>query len=243
MSSWEKSKKQFKASSIRHSLNAALEGIVHTLKQERNMRIHFLAGFLVLILGVYLGFTAVEFMFLLFAVSFVLVAELFNTAIETVFDFIYEEFHPKIKIVKDVSAGAVFVASVNALLTGYLLFVRRCTWSSVNFASTLSKSPWHVTLVALMGVLGAVLLIKILRREKNLLRGGMPSGHAAISFAVWVIVSLLVANPLVCFLVFILAFLVARSRVTVGFHSVWEVLAGALIGSLLALLVFQLFMR
>ncbi len=225
---------------IRDSVTAALEGIVHTLKQERNMRIHFLLAFLVLILGVYLGFNAMEFMFLLFAVSFVLVAELFNTAIEIVFDFIYEEFHPKIKIVKDVSAGAVFVASVNAALTGYLLFVRKCNWAPYSIAARLKESPWHITVISLLLVAGVVLFVKILRREENLLRGGMPSGHSALAFAVWVTVSLLVANPLVCFLVFILAFLVARSRVISGTHTVWEAVAGALIGSLLSLLVCQL---
>jgi diacylglycerol kinase (ATP) len=63
-------------------VNAALEGVVHTLKTERNMRLHFLAGFLVLIAGLYLNFDAVEMMFLCLAVTFVLVAEMFNTAVE-----------------------------------------------------------------------------------------------------------------------------------------------------------------
>ncbi|MBD3380427.1 MAG: phosphatase PAP2 family protein [Candidatus Omnitrophica bacterium] len=225
---------------FRESVNAALEGIVHTLKQERNMRIHFLAGFLVLVLGVYLGLSAVEFMFLLFAVSFVLVAELFNTAIEIVFDFIYEEFHPKIKIVKDVSAGAVFVASINAALTGYLLFVKRVRWSSWQIGARLKQAPWHITFISLLTVVGIVLLIKILRKEKDLLRGGMPSGHSAVAFAAWVIVSLIVSNALVSLLVFLLALLVARSRVVSGPHTVWEAAAGALIGALVSLLVYQL---
>ncbi len=222
------------------SVNAALEGVVHTLKSERNMRLHFLAGFLVLIAGVYVDLSAVEFMLLCFAVTFVLVSEMFNTAIEYSVDLINAEYHPLAKVVKDIAAGAVFVSVVNAAIVGYILLLRRTGWRPDGVFIRIKQSPWHLSLIALLAVIGLVLLIKVLRGEKQLLRGGMPSGHSAVAFAVWAAVSFVSANALVSMMVFFLAVLVAKSRMVNSIHTLWEVIAGGALGALVTLLVFQL---
>ncbi len=228
---------------LTHSLNSALEGIIHTLKVERNMRIHFLIGFIVLLAGVYLKLTNVEFMLLCIAVFFVLICEMFNTAVEHTVDLINDEFHPLAKIIKDIAAGAVFVASVNAIITGYVLLVQRIgPWYRGGF-DAIRQSPYHVTAIALLAVVTLVIAIKAVRREKQLLRGGMPSGHSAVAFAVWVMVSLITNNALVSILVFCLALLIARSRVAENIHTVWEVISGSLLGALTTLLIFQLLTR
>jgi len=239
MRSYGKSGKRYSKGFI-HSINAALEGVVHALESERNMRLHFLIGFFVLITGVYFNLSAVEFMLLCFAVTFVLVAEMFNTAIERVIDYINDEYHPLAKISKDIAAGAVFVSSINAAIVGYVLLVRRIGWYFDGAFFRIKQSSWHMTLIALLIVVGVVLFVKIIRREKNLLRGGMPSGHSAVAFAVWAITSLVTANALICLLVFFLALLIAKSRMANGIHTLWEVIVGSFLGALLALLVFQL---
>ncbi|MFH1878886.1 MAG: diacylglycerol kinase [Candidatus Omnitrophota bacterium] len=223
-----------------HSVNAALEGIVHTFKMERNMRIHFLAGILVLMAGIYFNLPSIEFMLLCFAVAFVLVSEMFNTAIEHAVDLINDEYHPLAKISKDVAAGAVFVSAVNALVVGYILIVKRIGWGMDGAFLRIKQSPWHLTFITLLIVIGMVLFVKILRGEKTLLKGGMPSGHSAFAFAIWMVISLLTVNTLVSLLVFIMAVLVAKSRISNGVHTFWEVLAGSILGSLVAILVFQL---
>ena len=60
---------------------------------------------------------------LVFAIGFVWVAELFNTAIEKIMDFISKEQHPKIKLIKDLSAAAVLVAAMVAFITGCIVFI------------------------------------------------------------------------------------------------------------------------
>ena len=213
------------------SVNTAIEGIVHTLKHERNMRIHFLFGFLVLIAGIYMNLDSTEFMFLCFAVVFVLFAEMVNTAIEYSIDLINDEYHPLAKVIKDIAAGAVFVSAVNAAITGYLLFVKRVQLAtSVEIFFRIRQSPWHITLITLLVIVGVVIFIKIMRHEKFVLRGGLPSGHAAVAFSVWTIVSLLTMNGLVSILVFLLAFVIARTRVTSGLHNTFEVILGSLLG-------------
>jgi len=223
-----------------HSVNAALEGVVHTLQKERNMRLHFLVGFLVIIAAIYLNVRGPEFMILCFAVTFVLAAEMFNTAIEYTIDLISDKYHPAAKVIKDISAGAVFVSAVNAAITGYLLIVRRAVTSFDGAFLLIKQSHWHITAIILLGVVGVVLLIKVARKEKSLLRGGLPSGHSAVAFAVWAIVSLFTENALVSILVFLLAAIIAKSRMAGGIHTLSQVVLGGLLGAFTSLLVFQL---
>ncbi|MGB2599077.1 MAG: diacylglycerol kinase [Candidatus Omnitrophota bacterium] len=240
MNSFKKPKHVFDGGFLK-SINTAVEGIVHTLRHERNMRIHFLVGFLVLIVGIYLNLDSIEFMFLCFAVVFVLFAEMVNTAIEYSIDLINAEYHPLAKVVKDIAAGAVFVSAVNAAIIGYILFVKYVqVATSEKVLFRIKQSPWHITLIALLVIIGIVIFIKVIRHEKSLLRGGLPSGHAAVAFSVWTIVSLLTMNGLVSILVFLMAFLIARSRVDKGVHSVFEVTLGSVLGVLVTLLVFQI---
>ena len=244
MSFLKKSDKTHKRKFV-HSLNSALEGIIHTLKTERNMRIHFIVGSLVLIMGVTLQLSNIEFMFLCLAVFFVLVCEMFNTAIEYAVDLINDEFHPLAKIIKDIAAGAVFVASVNAVITGYILIISRLAAADFlgKVTPRIHQYPSHLTVVAIIMVIVIVIGIKVFRRERHLLRGGMPSGHSAVAFSVWTIVTLLTKSPVISAMVLALALLVARSRIIEGVHNIWEVIAGSALGAFITILIFQLLLK
>jgi len=204
------------------------------------MRVHFIVAFFVLIGGIYLNLDYVSVILLLFAISLVLIAEMINTAIESLSDVVTkEEFHPLIKIIKDISAGAVFVAALNAGLTGYILVSTRINLGTQEVLHRIKQSPGHITLIAILLCVGLVLFIKVIRREKHLLKGGMPSGHSAVAFAVWMAVWLITSNALVGILVLLMAVLIARSRIAPGIHSLWEVTAGSFLGALVTLFVFQ----
>lgn len=211
------------------------------LKTERNMRIHFLSAFFFVLLGVYLGFTYLEFMILCITISLVLGAEMINTAIELTIDMIKSDYHPMARAIKDVSAGAVLVTSVNAVVVGYILFSRQIPFNIPTHMAMIRQSPWHLTFIALIVVFGLSVLGKLIFHKGTPLRGGMPSGHSAIAFAIWTIVAFLTNNSVVIVLSFVMAFLIARHRIKDAIHTVWEVLAGALLGILVTVLIFQLF--
>ncbi|KJJ84724.1 Diacylglycerol kinase, prokaryotic [Candidatus Omnitrophus magneticus] len=204
------------------------------------MRFHVLSGVIVLFLGVYYGLPFVELILLISAVSFVLFAELINTAIEYLSDvLVKEEFHPAVKIIKDIGAGAVFIAAINACFVGYLILSNHIDIPAVKFINKIKHSSWHITFIVLFISVALVLAIKILRKEHNLFRGGMPSGHTAVAFSVWTMVTLFTTNPLVSFLVLLLALIIARSRLVRKIHSFWEVIAGAVVGILVSLFIVQ----
>ncbi len=96
--------------------------MAYGLQTQRNMRIHLLAGALVISLSCILRVAPAELLMLVFAVSLVWVTEMLNTAIEKCVDLITEEYHPLAATAKNVAAGAVLVAAVNAVLAGLVVF-------------------------------------------------------------------------------------------------------------------------
>lgn len=79
------------------------------------------AAFMVFSLSFYLKLTTIELLFVVFAAFLVIIAEMINTAVETVVDLASEQIHPLARIAKDVAAGAVLVSAVNALVTAVLV--------------------------------------------------------------------------------------------------------------------------
>src|SRR5262249_30132187 len=108
--------------SLFQSFNHAAEGVVYAVRTQRNLWVHFGVAVIVLVAAVGFGASKLELAVLLLAITFVIVAELVNTAVEAAVDVASDEFHPTAKIAKDIAAGAVLVAALNAVAVGYLVF-------------------------------------------------------------------------------------------------------------------------
>ncbi len=227
------------------SFNFAFEGVVHVLRTQRNMRIHFAiaAGVLVAALG--FDVSRLELIALLLAISFVLIAEMLNSAVEAAVDVASTSFDPLAKLAKDVAAGAVLIAAVNAVAVGYLVFSGEVATRSSEFLDKLSQAPSELTLIALVLTIIIVIALKAAAGRGTPLRGGWPSGHAAVAFAGWMATTLALDDYghrfLISSLTFIMALLVVQTRVESGIHSTSEVAAGGILGSLVTLSIFQLF--
>jgi diacylglycerol kinase (ATP) len=231
--------------SILESFNFAFEGVIHVLRTQRNMRIHFATAAIVLIAAVALGVGRLELMALLLAISFVLIAEMINTALEAGIDVATTSFDPLAKLAKDIAAGAVLIATVNAVAVGYLVFSDKIVNRSSRVIERLRDAPAELTLIALVLTIILVVGTKAYTGRGTPLRGGLPSGHAAIAFGGWMAVTQVVGDSrhwfLISSLTFLMALLVAQTRVESGVHSFLEVSYGALLGSLAVLVMFQVF--
>lgn len=229
-----------KEQNLIQSFNCAIEGFIYVVKTQRNMRIHFLTAVFIMLFGIYLNFSGVEILLLGGAITLVLMAEMLNTAMELAIDMIHERFNHAARIVKDVSAGVVFITALNAVVAGYLLFSKHLSFSLEKRLLKIKQSPWHITFICLILVLAIVVMAKVFFHKGTPLRGGMPSGHAAVAFSMWTIISLTTNNGLITVLAFVMAFLIARSRLREAIHNLWEVAAGALVGTFTTLLIFQI---
>ncbi|AEW01891.1 diacylglycerol kinase [Niastella koreensis] len=105
------------------SFRYALEGIAAFFQSEHNAWLHFMATVAVITLATLVGVTKTEMLALVFAIGFVWVAEMFNTCIEKVMDFVSDQRHKDIKFIKDLAAGAVLVAAITALVVGAVVFI------------------------------------------------------------------------------------------------------------------------
>ena len=182
---------------------------------------------------------ALEIIALVMIITFVLCAEIFNTAIEYTIDLISETKSPLARIVKDIGAGAVLLSTISAVIVGYIIFSRHLNIPFESGVLKIAQSPWHMTFIALIVVLSLVIAGKVMLHSGTPFRGGMPSGHAAMAFSLWTAILFLTSNDVVVILAFILAFFVARSRIVNAIHNFWEALSGAIIGTLTTTLIFQ----
>ena len=148
-----------RAQSLLESFNFAFEGIIHVLRTQRNLRIHFLIAVGVIVAAVGFDVTRIELIALLLSISFVLVAEMLNSAVEAAVDVATTSFDPLAKLAKDVAAGAVLIASINAVAVGYLVFSGEVADRSSRFLDRLSNAPAELTVVAL--VLTVILVIAV----------------------------------------------------------------------------------
>ena len=226
------------------SFNFAFEGIIHVLRTQRNMRIHFLAAVVVLVAAVWIGVSKLELIALLLAIAFVFITEMINSAIEQAIDVATTSFDPLAKLAKDVAAGAVLIATINAVAIGYLVFSGEVADRSSRLLDQLRDAPAQITLVALVLTIIIVIATKAYTGRGTPLRGGVPSGHAALAFAGWMAATYVADQDhrfLISSIALIMALLVAQTRVESGVHSALEVTYGALVGALATLVVFQAF--
>jgi diacylglycerol kinase (ATP) len=234
-----------RAPSLIESFNYAFEGIIHVLRTQRNMRIHFAIAIAVLIAGLAVDVSRLELIALLLAIAFVLIAEMLNTALEAAIDVATTSFDPMAKLAKDIAAGAVLIATVNAIAIGYLVFSGQVANRSERLLDRLRDAPAKLTLISLVIVTIVVIATKAISGRGTPLKGGLPSGHAAIAFAGWMAATYILNDHehrfLISTLTFIMALLVAQTRVEAGVHSTLEVAYGGLLGALITLALFQVF--
>ncbi|GFE58091.1 diacylglycerol kinase [Geobacter sp. AOG1] len=223
------------------SVNCAIEGIIHTVRTQKHMRWHFLAALALLVAVLFLRVSPLEFTLLTVSICFVLFAELLNTAIEAVVDLVSPEYHPVAKIAKDVAAGAVLVASIGAAVMGYLI-LSRYIFPIYKEALGMAGTPTEmVAVVSLLMVVIAVVILKAVSGRGTPLEGGLPSGHAAVAFAIATLVSVITQDPITSILVIAMAVMVSHSRLLLRIHTLREVFLGAVTGTIITLIVMLLF--
>ena len=105
------------------SFRFAMDGISSFFQREHNAWLHFMATITVFTLAVLVKVSKTELLALVFAIGFVWVAEMFNTCIERVMDFVSAHKHPEVKFIKDLAAAAVLTASITAFIAGAIVFI------------------------------------------------------------------------------------------------------------------------
>jgi diacylglycerol kinase (ATP) len=224
------------------SLNHAVDGIIYAFKTERNLKIHFVITLGVLLTCLVLELRALELLMVFFAISLVMVAEMFNTAIETFVDIMISTHEPRVRVAKDVAAGSVLIAVINALVVSYLVIFSSLRKPIVMSVLDKIRSSWlHILVIIFSVIIIGVLVVKALGGRGKFTHGGLVSGHAAVAFGVSTAILLMTREIWTTSLAFFLAILVAQSRIEGKIHKWFEVLFGALLGVSVSLVIYFAF--
>jgi diacylglycerol kinase (ATP) len=233
----------------RDSFKYATEGILHCFRSQRHMQIHFAMLVLVLVSGLMLALDTMQMLLLLFCISLVIAMEMVNTAVETVVDMVTRTYHPLAKLSKDVAAGAVLVASANAVVAGTLILFGSGPIRKIGRGSLVlpERSPdmTVVVVVGLMVLTVGVIISKLIQGRSNagVLHGGAVSGHSAIGFFLAMTIVFTSDSRFVSVLALLMAIIIAQSRVEAGVHSLQEVVLGAVIAVFLTASVYWMMPR
>lgn len=229
-----------------NGVNNAVLGLIRAIKTERNLKIELAAAVLVFILSLFFKLSTLELVILVFTVGLVIICELINTAIEASLDAVFgNKRNALVRKAKDVSAGATLVASIMSLFIAYVLFYTKLVHSDLNLFAKLRQTPVYITLICLALVIIITLIVKSFTSHSKALRGGMPSSHSAVAFAIATSIGFIAEDishgTLIITLAYVLAFLVMQSRIEGKIHTTLEALAGAIIGIFVSMIIFAIF--
>ena len=105
------------------SIGYAFKGAYKLITTEASLKVQFVIGIIMTIAGFYFNLNATEWMLQILTIAVIMAAEGLNTAIEELADFIHPERHPKIGLIKDLAAGAVFIIAIAAVAVGCIIYI------------------------------------------------------------------------------------------------------------------------
>lgn len=222
------------------SFHYAFQGILYAAKTQPNMRIHLVVAVLVLLVTLLLRVERAYVIAIIVMTAFVLALELVNTAVEAIVDLLTVTHHPLAKTAKDAAAGAVLIATIGAVVVGYLVFYQSFQRGGQRVFEAIGQVPTNTAFVILAVAAILTIIAKAYVGRGSPLQGGAVSGHAALAFASASMLALFYQRPLAAVLAFFVAGLVAQSRVEARIHSLREVTWGAVIGTVAALGIYLL---
>lgn len=223
------------------SVSNAINGILHAAKTERHLRYHLYSACAIVLASFILGLSLTEFIIITILATIVILAEMINTAVEHTVDLLSPERREKAMLAKDAAAGAVLITAFTAAIIGYIIlfpYLKKAFHEGIHL---IKYRPESIVIASVIIVFIVVILMKTKFGKGKPLQGGLPSGHAALAFSVWVSVTFVTTSFIASMLSFILAIIIAQSRVTVKVHTPLEVILGALLGSLITFIMFHFF--
>ncbi|MFA5007867.1 MAG: diacylglycerol kinase family protein [Candidatus Omnitrophota bacterium] len=116
-------KKPWQHKNLKESFTGAFRGLVIVFKNERHPKMMTIYGFLTIIFAVSMRVSLTEIAVLVAIITLVLVAEIFNSIVESVMNIIQPYKDPHIRMLKDISSGMVLVASLGAVVIGCVIFL------------------------------------------------------------------------------------------------------------------------
>lgn len=105
------------------SIAFAFKGALHLIKKEASVQVQFVIGIILTIAGFYFELSTTEWVIQVLVIGLIMSIEGINSAIEEIADFVHPDYHKKIGLIKDISAGAVFIFAITAIIIGLIIYL------------------------------------------------------------------------------------------------------------------------
>ncbi|CAN7491536.1 diacylglycerol kinase [Paenibacillus sp. LjRoot56] len=221
----------------RRSFRYAYEGIKYALDTQRNMKFHFSVAFLVLLAALFIHLSKTDILFILLAVTLMIVTELINTAVEKTVDLAMPDRHPLAKIAKDVAAASVLVSAMFAIVVGLVVFYEPV--DRLLRHARLEETPMSAGSIWILIALVMLTVIVIETRFSDKGKLVRPSLLTAIAFAIATVILVLVTETIAALLGYtlsIIILIVLYDKKTRPFPALF---LGAMIGIVVTILAFS----
>lgn len=220
----------------------ALNGIIHAFKTERNLRIDYAIGALVLFISLFFDFSKVELICLVITIGFVIFAEMINSVVEYVVNLITQEYNLNAKAAKDIAAGGVLFASGIAVVVAYLLFVDKIRVASTTLLKEMLSSKAHMLVTILFVIILLIVILKGIfsKDSKNNYVKSMPSARVTVSFALATYLFIITESFLVGGVALVLSIMVSSIKRENDKTTMIQVVLSAALGVLAVLAIYQL---
>lgn len=238
----KKDEQKMKNGNFLEACQNALDGIIYAITTQGNIKKQLVIAVIVMLVSLFFDLNKAEFLCLMFTVVLIIVAEMINTAIETVVDLYTDLYHPKAKIAKDVAAGGVVIAAINAIIVAYFLFFEKISTIGLKMIDEIVNSPVHLAFVSVLLTVIVIVTLKAAatKKHKFVKENFMPSGQTAVAFAGLTIIWLTTRNVVIFTLSLVLALIVAINRYENKKRSKAEIIVGALVGVMVVVLLYGL---
>lgn len=232
--------KLYKLKDATGNFKYAMEGIVHVYRSQKHMRFHLLALIIAGIFSIIFKLNYLEVLMVIFAISLVLIAEMINTAIEAVVDLVTQKYHPLAKFAKDIGAGATLIAAINAIIVAIVICcnqnhkqdIEKLVQNAVN-----NNIPLLVSIIGFFIMIAIIIMYKVAGNKGKIWKGGVISVHSAVGFFLAWTIYLFSKDIALGIIAFVLAAIIAQSRVEGGIHTLQEVIWGAVVATSICLLL------
>lgn len=234
--------KELKNKTFFSATKNALNGIIHAFKTERNLRLDYLIGAIVLVISLFFDFSKVEYICLLITIGFVIFAEMINTTVEYIVNLIIDEYNINAKAAKDIAAGNVLIASGISVMIAYFLFVDKIRHASTIIINEVLSSKSHLLVTILFITVILIVILKGLfsKEKNNNYVKAFPSARVTISFALATYLFVITKNLIVGGVAFALSIMVSSIKRENDRTTILQIVISAFLGFLIVIAVYQL---
>lgn len=230
-----------KNKSLVNAMRYALNGIIHAFKTERNLRIDYIIGTLVLLCSLFFDFSKTEMICLILTIGFVIFSEMINTTVEYIVDLITDEYNENAKAAKDIAAGGVFISGGISVIVAYFLFVDKLSKASTSMLTSILSSRAHLLVTVLFAAVLLTVVIKgiVCKKRENYVEA-FPSTRVTVSFALAIYLYIITKSFLVGGIALVLALIISSLKKEKDNVSYLHLIFSALLGILIVLTIYHI---